>query len=122
MEAERIRRLNKAEKKDSVTTPKKKKSLPHRDGFEDDEIEVLSPSKISPSKFRNKNGTPTKPGKRKRKAVESPLAPLEVHVEEPAAAEPEQKISIFDEALLARLGIQDDRFDVRPLILCRAND
>ena len=56
-ESERVRRLNRqkvVEKKDDgglVTTPKKKKAFSHRDGFDDDEIEILSPSKISPSKF-----------------------------------------------------------------------
>lgn len=117
-ESERVRRLNIAtEKKDSVITPKKKKALPHRDGFDDDEIEVLSPSKISPSKFRGRNGTPTKPGKRKRKAVESPAPALDViQAHEPSIEGAEQKVSIFDEGLVARLGIQDDRFDVGILL------
>jgi hypothetical protein len=69
-ESERVRRLNRqkaTEKKDvtsEVTTPKKKKTFSHRDGFDDDEIEILSPSKISPSKFQRRNvGSPSKPGK-----------------------------------------------------------
>jgi hypothetical protein len=120
-ESERVRRLNKArgvEKKDGpgpVTTPKKKKALPHRDGFDDDEIEILSPSKISPSKFQKRTtGSPSKPGKRKRKTVDSPAGALEVvAADEPSTAEPEQKPAVLDEAIIARLGTQDDRFDVR---------
>jgi hypothetical protein len=116
-ESERVRRLNRAkeaEKKDgaAVTTPKKKKALPHRDGFDDDEIEFLSPSKISPSKFQKRmTASPSKPGKRKRKAAESPARALEVVHSEPAVEQPKQMI--LDEAILEKLAIQDDRFDVR---------
>jgi hypothetical protein len=117
-EAERVRRLKAreaAEKKDNagLATPKKKKALPHRDGFDDDEIQIVSPSKLSPSKFHKKHGTPTRAAKRKRKAVDSPIAPLDViHTEESFPEELEQKAPVLDEAILARLGIQDDRFDV----------
>jgi hypothetical protein len=119
-ESERVRRLNRqkvVEKKDGtslVTTPKKKKTFSHRDGFDDDEIEILSPSKISPSKFQKRNaGSPSKPGKRKRKAVESPVGALEViPVEEPAAVEPDRTATVLDEAIIASLQIQDERFDV----------
>lgn len=112
-ESERVQRLNRAlERKDSNTTPKKKKPLPHRDGFDDDEVEIISPSRISPSKFRPRNGTPTKPGKRKRKTIESPAAALDVLIEEPPEVH-ESKLPMLDESVIARLGIQDDRFDVR---------
>jgi hypothetical protein len=115
LEVQRAQNPNKAgEKKDTgVVTPKKKKALPHRDGFDDDEVEVLSPSKLSPSKFQRRIGTPTKAGKRKRKAVDSPIAPLDIiQTEEPPEAPelPEQKGPALDEAV-ARLGL-DDRFDV----------
>lgn len=114
-ESERVRRLNRArevEKEDggNLTTPKKKKTLPHADGFESDECQILSPSKLSPSKFQRRvTGSPAKPGKRKRKAIESPAGPLEVIQPEPVV-EAEQK-PILDEAIFARLAIQDDRFD-----------
>ena len=113
-ETVRAARSNKVtERKDSNSSPQKKKALPHRDGFDDDEIEILSPSKISPSKFRARIGTPTKTGKRKRKAIESPAPALDVvQFHEPTVVEPEEKVPIFDEALLAGLGIQDDRFHV----------
>jgi hypothetical protein len=124
-ESERVRRLNRqkaAEKKDGpsvVTTPKKKKTFSHRDGFDDDEIEILSPSKISPSKFQKRNiGSPSKPGKRKRKAAESPAGALEViQIDEPSAVVPDQKATVLDEAIIASLQIQDDRFDVSPRYL-----
>ena len=119
-ESERVRRLNRqkaAEKNgpSAVTTPKKKKTFAHRDGFDDDEIEVLSPSKISPSKFQKRNiGSPSKPGKRKRKAVESPAGALEViQLDDPSALVPDPKGTILDEAIIASLQIQDERFDVR---------
>jgi hypothetical protein len=114
MEVQRVQTLNKAvEKRDvGVTTPKKKKALPHRDGFDDDEVDVLSPSKLSPSKFQKRIGTPTKAGKRKRKAVDSPIAPLEVIHSEELPEQSEQKTPNHDETTLATPDLQDDRFDV----------
>lgn len=118
-EAERVRRLKAreaAEKRGDagISTPRKKKSLAHRDGFDDDEIQIISPSKLSPSKFQKKPGTPTRAGKRKRKAVDSPVAPLDImHPEDSFPLEPEQKAPVLDETILASLGIQDDRFDVQ---------
>lgn len=115
LEAQRAQNLNKAgEKKDTgVTTPKKKKALPHRDGFDDDEVEVLSPSKLSPSKFQRRIGTPTKAGKRKRKLIDSPIAPLDIIQTEELLEPPEAPAPNgppLDEAV-ARLEL-DDRFDV----------
>ncbi|CZR64986.1 related to protein UVS-3 (presumed DNA repair and checkpoint control protein) [Phialocephala subalpina] len=113
-ESERVRRLNKArdaEKKDVNVTPKKKKSLPHRDGFDDDEIEIISPSRVSPSKFQKRIlGSPSKPGKRKRKTVESPAGALEIIQPEGPLAFNSSTLAL-DEAILAKLDIQDDRFD-----------
>lgn len=64
-----------ATEKAPPVTPKKSRVLPFRDGFDDDEIAVVSPSK---SAARSKRGTPTVPGKRKRQAsVDSP-APLQL--------------------------------------------
>lgn len=64
------RRSNDPRLKTSVTekappvTPKKTKSLPFRDGFDDDEITAVSPSKSAAA--RSKQPTPVVPGKRKR--------------------------------------------------------
>ncbi|EHK98410.1 hypothetical protein M7I_5785 [Glarea lozoyensis 74030] len=120
-ESERVRKLNKAETSEklgaNLTTPKKKKALAHRDGFDDEEIEFLSPSKVSPSKFQKRlMGSPSKAGaKRKRKAVESPIAALEVMQDDTAAGAAdvaEGRDFILDESILAGLSMQDDRFDV----------
>jgi hypothetical protein len=123
LEVQRAQNLNKAaERRDSgVTTPKKKKALPHRDGFDDDEVEFLSPSKLSPSKFQRRLGTPTKAGKRKRKAIESPIAPLEVIETEQHLEEPEQKRDVFDVPSVTAPGVEDDRFDVSALFCYRCS-
>lgn len=71
-----------AEEKNPPVTPRKSRVLPFRDGFEDDEIAVVSPSK---SAARSKRATPTVPGKRKRQASQDSPAPLQLS---PAAGEP----------------------------------
>jgi hypothetical protein len=119
-ESERVRRLNKAKAMEkqgaNLTTPKKKKALAHRDGFDDEEIELLSPSKISPSKFQKRlMGSPSKAGgKRKRKTVESPAAALDLEVmqDEPVTEQVEPREMILDETIIASLSVRDDRFDV----------
>lgn len=64
-----------AEEKAAPVTPRKSRVLPFRDGFDDDEIAAVSPSK---SAARSKRVTPTVPGKRKRQAsVDSPV-PLQL--------------------------------------------
>lgn len=115
-EAEKVRGLRRTKGKDREpnTTPKKNKTAVHRDGFDDDEIQVISPSKF-PGR-RSNGGTPTKPGaKRKRKGVGSPVAiPLEIEREEMADgnfALPPNAV-ILDEAMLERLQRPDDRLNV----------
>ncbi|KAJ5693238.1 hypothetical protein N7462_002661 [Penicillium macrosclerotiorum] len=72
---------HRAEEKVPPITPKKSRVLPFRDGFEDDEIAVASPSR---SATRSKRTTPTVPGKRKRRpSIDSPV-PLQLSpAEEP---------------------------------------
>ena len=117
-ESERVRRLSKAKSSEkhgaNLTTPKKKKAQAHRDGFDDGEIELLSPSKASPSRFQKRlGGSPSKAGgKRKRKAVESPVAALEVLQDEATVDKADDRHPILDESILASLSMQDDRFDV----------
>ena len=67
----------KATGKENVqATPKKNRSFQLRDGFEDDEVQPLSPSKLA---LRSKAVTPKGGAKRKRKGVEdSPVKPLEL--------------------------------------------
>lgn len=92
-----IRNLQKAFKKGDRTTgkenqpvtPKKTKSLHLRDGFDDDEVLPMSPSKLA---LRSKVGTPKAGAKRKRKAPEdSPVKPLQL-------AQPQQSAS-FEEVI-----------------------
>ena len=62
------------DRKAQLTTPRKNRSLPFGDGFNDDEIQLTSPSKLS---IRPKVTTPKAAGKRKRKPEEnSPVKPL----------------------------------------------
>ena len=63
-------------KENQPATPKKTKYLPLRDGFDDDEVQPMSPSKLA---LRSKATTPKGGSKRKRKAPEdSPIKPLEL--------------------------------------------
>ncbi|EMR87235.1 putative dna repair protein rad26 protein [Botrytis cinerea BcDW1] len=113
-ETERAKRLNKAKNsKDAlVMTPKKTKPMPFRDGFDDDEIELLSPSKMSPSKFQKRQpGTPSRAAKRKRKANDSPSASALDMLPVPDILSQPQKTPLLDESILERLVLQDDRSD-----------
>ena len=57
-------------------TPKKNRSAGFGDGFEDDEVQMVSPSKLP---YRSKTTTPKAGTKRKRKPVDgSPLKPLQL--------------------------------------------
>lgn len=100
-----------------VTTPKKHKPLPFRDGFDDDEIMVVSPSKAAP---KAKQATPKLGDKRKRKVVhDSPGQPLElsqskgediIQKEQPTNGQQE-------DAALQNIGREDDRFPVSQLLV-----
>ncbi|CAL5870423.1 uncharacterized protein PFLUO_LOCUS4659 [Penicillium psychrofluorescens] len=71
---------HKAEEKGPPVTPKKSRVLPFRDGFDDEEIAMVSPSKSA----RSKRATPSVPGKRKRQASQDSPAPLQlISVDEP---------------------------------------
>lgn len=63
--------------KSPMTTPKRNKIPLFGDGFNDDEIQVTSPSRLS---IRPKAATPRAAGKRKRKPEEnSPVKPLQLN-------------------------------------------
>ena len=63
-------------KENQPVTPKKNKALAYGDGFDDEEIQPMSPSRLV---IRSKANTPKAGGKRKRKPTEaSPVRPLEL--------------------------------------------
>ncbi|KAJ5562224.1 hypothetical protein N7461_000985 [Penicillium sp. DV-2018c] len=66
---------SKHREKEAPMTPRKSRVIPFRDGFDDDEIAMVSPSK---SATRSKRATPTVPGKRKREASQDGAVPLDL--------------------------------------------
>jgi len=117
-ESEKVRSLKrtKDKEKDStsepIATPKKNRTLAYRDGFDDDEIQTISPSKFHAR--RSNPSTPTKAGtKRKRKGQDSPVVSLEVEQYQAPREEPAQvPVMILDETLLERIRNPDDRLNV----------
>ena len=115
-EAEKVRSLRKLKEKekeniDEPATPKKQKSLPYRDGFDDDEIQIISPSKFHARK--SNPGTPTKAGtKRKRKGQDSPIVPLQVEENGRTQEAQEPNPGIVTDLLLERIRKPDDRLSV----------
>jgi hypothetical protein len=97
-----------------ITTPKKTKSAFHRDGFDDDEIITISPSRSFGEKIKA-----TTPGraasKRKRKTVEdSPSLQLSVprqdSIDDGTTLPPGEPMLDMD--MLKSLSIKDEKFDV----------
>ena len=70
-----IRYQSESNRQSPAVTPKRGKIAPLRDGFGDDEVIVVSPSK---SKQKSKPATPTARGKRKRAVENSPAQPLDI--------------------------------------------
>ena len=64
---------NTGPRKEEVTTPRKNKALPFRDGFEDDEMQVVSPSKMP---IRSKPNTPKARGEKRKRIEPSPAQSL----------------------------------------------
>lgn len=63
-------------KENAAITPKKNNDLPFGDGFDDDEVQIVSPSKLA---VRSKPATPKAGAKRKRKTTDnSPAKPLQL--------------------------------------------
>lgn len=94
-----------------VTTPRKGKGIQHGDGFDDDEIMIVG----SPSLTAGRR-TPTKGVKRKRTAQDSPIVPLPLSQPRGISTSfTEAQGQVVDEALLERMFLEDDRFDVCPI-------
>lgn len=112
-EAARARNLAKTKEKtkggrDEPATPRKDKNMPYRDGFDDDEIQVISPSKFVSRK--SNPSTPTKAGtKRKRTEPDSPAVPLQIEEHHTPKVERVKDSGVVDGQLLERMRLQDDR-------------
>ncbi|KAL4804838.1 hypothetical protein BDV18DRAFT_28261 [Aspergillus unguis] len=70
-----IKAKTRAEEKSAPLTPKKTKVLPFRDGFNDEEILAISPSKSG----RSKQATPTVIGKKRRRTSQGSPTPLQLN-------------------------------------------
>ncbi|KAF2467321.1 uncharacterized protein BDR25DRAFT_305714 [Lindgomyces ingoldianus] len=122
-EADRARRVKKGAKEAAVAgpkanaspvgTPKRPKALPFRDGFDDEDIVMASPTK---NRDRPKPPTPRQVGKRKRQITDqSPIPALQLSEPRggPKAQEPSvQTHAKLDAAMLEKLRRDDHRFDL----------
>ncbi|KAL2352636.1 hypothetical protein BJ546DRAFT_849393 [Cryomyces antarcticus] len=99
-------------------TPKKGKGLPFRDGFEDDEIFMPSPSK---SRDKSRSATPVGGAKKRKRTVNDSPAPLlqlcqpGVVAEAEEASEPPTDGS--GRELLAKIGREEERFNFMQRVL-----
>ncbi|KAH1548256.1 hypothetical protein KXX57_001849 [Aspergillus fumigatus] len=94
MRINNLKAKSRAEDKAPPETPKKTRVLPFRDGFDDDEIMAISPSKSA----KSKRTTPTGPGKKKRKLDSGSPTPLPLC--QPAELVPEPPEDLFDEEMM----------------------
>lgn len=76
MRVDQIKARNKSEEKVPPVTPKKSRILPFRDGFDDDEMIAVSPSKSTGT--RSKAASSLVPGKRKRTMSQDSPTPLQL--------------------------------------------
>lgn len=95
-----------------VVTPKKHRPLPFRDGFDDDDIIMVSPSK---ARDKPKISTPRLGAKRKRQVIDqSPLQPLQLSESRERTKQQdlvEAPDLDIDLALLTKVGKGDERFE-----------
>ncbi|PYH42638.1 putative DNA repair protein Rad26 [Aspergillus saccharolyticus JOP 1030-1] len=96
MRSHQLKAKAQTEDKAPPVTPKKSRILPFRDGFDDDEILAISPTKSA----RSKRATPTGPGKRKRKLSQDSPTPLQLspQAELPPDDPPPEQLS--DDAMI----------------------
>ncbi|KAF2817380.1 uncharacterized protein BDZ99DRAFT_457117 [Mytilinidion resinicola] len=96
----------------AVTPKRHNKVLPFRDGFDDDDIVLVSPSK---ARDRPKAATPKQGGKRKRPVMDqSPIKPLQLSEPREKAKPPVVHESLNQQlhlALLAKLEKDEHRFE-----------
>ncbi|KAF4171437.1 hypothetical protein CNMCM8694_002657 [Aspergillus lentulus] len=94
MRINNMKAKSRAEDKAPPVTPKKTRKLPFRDGFDDDEIMAISPSKSA----KSKRTTPTGPGKKKRKL--DPGSPTPLPLRQPAELVAEPPEDLLDDAMM----------------------
>jgi hypothetical protein len=94
MRINNMKAKSKVEDKAPPVTPKKTRVLPFRDGFDDDEIMAISPSKSA----KSKRTTPTGPGKKKRKL--DPGSPTPLPLSQPAELVGELPEDLLDDAMM----------------------
>jgi hypothetical protein len=118
-EAERAKRSNGASKPRVATqlgTPRRNKRAALGDGFDDDEVRLVSPSR---SREKNKDQTPKLGAKRKRSANDSPVASLSFT--QPAQlrhVSSEQTTASFDDATTENAAHRiDSKYETLQLIL-----
>jgi hypothetical protein len=104
-----------------VSTPKKNRTLPFRDGFDDDDAITFSPTKA-----RSKPSTPRGGTKRKRLPNDqSPVQPPSLPLSEPKAApSPSQRFTDASYApdLFLKLSLEEDKLQVRHLKIVAIED
>ncbi|KAI9825519.1 MAG: hypothetical protein M1819_000511 [Sarea resinae] len=106
------------------TTPKKAKPLAYRDGFDDDEITIVSPSKVG---GRSKPVTPRAGAKRKRRTVDdSPVKELQFtqpRIDNEKQVLSQHSVGVRDEGWLQQASRDDGRFEfVRDMLVHRPRD
>lgn len=96
----------------AASTPKKNRTVPFGDGFDDGDVVMVSPSK---SRDKSRTGTPRQGSKRKRNAVEAspskPLPILEAQAADDELAAPPYMESEND--IFTDTGKDDGKFKVR---------
>ncbi|KAF7173242.1 hypothetical protein CNMCM6106_007346 [Aspergillus hiratsukae] len=94
MRINNMKAKSRAEDKAPPETPRKTRVLPFRDGFDDDEIMAISPSKST----KSKRTTPTGPGKKRRKL--DPGSPTPLPLSQPAELVAEPPEDLLDDAMM----------------------
>jgi hypothetical protein len=87
---ERAKRLKPTRTNTGRLTRQTSQSLPYRDGFDDNEIVTLSPSK---PKDRSKSSTPKVGEKRKRNAIVSPAPQLQLNPQPSVSSSPAPNVA-----------------------------
>ncbi|KAF8472081.1 hypothetical protein BDZ91DRAFT_653093 [Kalaharituber pfeilii] len=104
-------------------TPKRKKIMTHRDGFDDDEIMIMGSPRGGRTKTVSMVTTPSK--KRKRITVDSPVnavLPLSQSRRTPAMEGSARRLHLVDEEILKGLWKEDGRFDFYEAIMSHRSE